>query len=173
LRLFDRSGDDDFFPSPASFLLDPRTFAPSLLTSALPQAASTAKQIALDVVEKPEAFEIKADLPGVKESNVKVTVDGDVLSLSVENQEERDDVKEENGVKVHRVERSINYVRRAIRLPESADTERIKADLNDGVLHVHIPKAEKAEKQRRITVGRGANGAQAIAENKQEEKASK
>ena len=41
------------------------------------------------------------------------------------------------------------------RLPESADTANINADLKDGVLHVTIPKKEKAAKQRRITVGKG------------------
>jgi HSP20 family protein len=170
LRLFNQS-DDDFFPNPASFLLG--GLNPSLLTSSLPQAASAAKQIALDVLEKPDAFEVKADLPGVKEADIALSVDGDVLSLSVEGQDERDDVQEQDGVKVHRIERSTTFVRRAIRLPESADTESISANLQDGVLHVAIPKKEKAEKQKRIPVGRGNNGAQAIAENKEEAKTSK
>ena len=46
-------------------------------------------------MQKPDAFEVKADLPGVKEENVKVTVDGDVLSLAVEGQDDKDEIVEE------------------------------------------------------------------------------
>ena len=48
------------------------------------------------MLQKPDSFEVKGDLPGVKEENVKLSVDGDVLSLSVENVgEKKDEVREE------------------------------------------------------------------------------
>lgn len=48
------------------------------------------------MLQKLDSFEVKGDLPGVKEENVKLSVDGDVLSLSVENVgEKKDEVKEE------------------------------------------------------------------------------
>ena len=47
-------------------------------------------------VQKPDSFEVKGDLPGVKEEDVKLSIDGDVLSLSVENQgKENKETKEE------------------------------------------------------------------------------
>lgn len=53
----------------------------------------------------------------------------------------------------------------ACRLPESADTENIAADLNHGVLTVNIPKREKAPRQRRIAIGKG-DGAKTTAADK-------
>jgi HSP20 family molecular chaperone IbpA len=52
--------------------------------------------------QTPKAFEVKADLPGVDKKDVKVNVDGDVLSLSVEKATGSEEKKEEEGVKYHR-----------------------------------------------------------------------
>ena len=47
------------------------------------------------------AFEVKADLPGVEKKDIKVNVDGDVLTISHERADKKEDKKEENGVKYH------------------------------------------------------------------------
>ena len=53
-------------------------------------------------LQTPKAFEVKADMPGVDKKDVKVNVDGDVLSLSVEQNASKNEDKEEEGVKYHR-----------------------------------------------------------------------
>jgi len=47
------------------------------------------------------AFEVKADLPGVEKKDIKVNVEGDVLTISQERAAKKEDRKEENGVKYH------------------------------------------------------------------------
>ncbi len=54
------------------------------------------------LLQTPKAFEVKADLPGVEKKDIKVNVDGDVLSLAVEKSTGTEDNKEEEGVKYHR-----------------------------------------------------------------------
>jgi HSP20 family protein len=137
----------------------------SVLASNWPTQSPTTKHIPLDVIEKPHLYELKGDLPGIREEEVKLSVDGDVLSISVENVgKAKEETKEEGGIKVHRIERSAAFARRAIRLPESANTENISADLNHGVLTVHIPKREKAPRQRTIPIGKKA-GTKAVADS--------
>lgn len=106
--------------------------------------------IPLDVIEKKNCFEIKADVPGVNKSDIKLSVDGDVLSLSVQKTAAKEDKKEQEGWKLHRMERSQTWVRRSLRLPEHADLAKVAAKYTDGVLLVSVPKSE--EKARSHTV---------------------
>lgn len=123
-------------------------------TGALTQRSESTgiRGIPLDVVETDKSFTVKADVPGVKKEDIKLNVDGDVLSLSVQKSESKEDKKEdENGkVKYHRTERSSAWVQRSLRLPESADLSKISAKYTDGVLHMEVPKSE--EKTRSHTV---------------------
>ncbi|XP_021769150.1 17.8 kDa class I heat shock protein-like [Chenopodium quinoa] len=93
----------------------------------------------IDWKETPEAHVFKADLPGVKKEEVKVEVeDGKVLQISGERNKEQ----EEKNDKWHRVERSSGKFLRRFRLPENAKTEEIKANMENGVLTVTVPKME-------------------------------
>jgi HSP20 family protein len=95
----------------------------------------------VDVRETPEAFFFVADLPGLKREEVRVQVEGKVLSISGERQrEERQDTD-----KWHRVERSSGKFLRQFQLPGEADLERISASAKDGVLTVKVPKAAPPE----------------------------
>jgi HSP20 family protein len=103
------------------------------------------KPIHLDVAERDTGFELKADIPGVDKNDIKLSVDGNVLSISVEKAAQQEERKEEEGgVKWHRVERSTSYSRRAIRMPDSADLTHVTAKYQDGVLQMTIPKTERA-----------------------------
>jgi HSP20 family protein len=101
----------------------------------------------VDIVETPEAFEIKAELPEMKKEDVKVSVEDGQLRISGERKQE----KEEKGKKFHRVERSYGSFMRSFALPENVDESKLSADYKDGVLNVRIPKADKP-KPRSITV---------------------
>lgn len=95
----------------------------------------------VDIVEHDTEYLIKAELPGVKKDDVKVTVQDDVLTITGERTFE----KEEKGRKYHRVERAYGRFARSFTLPEDADGNKVAAEFNDGVLKVHLPKAERAK----------------------------
>ena len=95
---------------------------------------------------------IKADIPGVKKEDIKLDVDDFVLSVSVTQKEEKEETKEKDGVQWHHTERSNSFVKRSVRLPETADMESISAEYKDGVLSVSVPKREVPEKVKRINI---------------------
>jgi HSP20 family protein len=101
----------------------------------------------VDILEDEKEYLVKAELPGVARENVHVTVEKGRLAIKGE----RQFVKEENGQKYHRVERSYGVFQRSFNLPENADAEKVEAEFKDGVLFVHLPKQEKA-KPREIEV---------------------
>jgi HSP20 family protein len=95
----------------------------------------------VDIAETEAEYQIKAELPEVKREDVKVTVEDGVLTISGERRHET----EEKGRKYHRVERSYGSFVRSFTLPEHVDESRVKAEYKDGVLHLHLPKSEKAK----------------------------
>jgi HSP20 family protein len=81
---------------------------------------------------------------------VKVTVEDGVLTLQGERKQE----KEETAKKYHRIERSYGRFVRSFTLPDSVDESKVKAEYTDGVLHLHLPKSEKAKpKQIDVKIG--------------------
>jgi HSP20 family protein len=95
----------------------------------------------VDIVETPEAFQIKAELPDVKKDDVKISVDGGVLRIEGERKHE----KEEKGKKYHRIERSYGSFLRTFTLPDNVDETKVQADFKDGMLNVRLPKGEKVK----------------------------
>lgn len=95
----------------------------------------------VDISETEAEYAIKAELPEVKKEDVKVTVEDGVLTLQGERKQE----KEEKGKKYHRIERSYGRFVRSFTLPDSVDESKVKAEYTDGVLHLHLPKSEKAK----------------------------
>jgi HSP20 family protein len=95
----------------------------------------------VDITEDEKEYLIKAELPEVKQEEVKVSLQDDVLSISGERKFE----KEEKGKKYHRVERAYGSFSRSFSLPQDADSGKVQAEFKDGVLKVHLPKSEKAK----------------------------
>lgn len=98
-------------------------------------------QPSVDVAETVEEFLIKAELPDVKKEDVKVTVENGVLRIEGERKQER----EEKGKKWHRVERSYGSFLRTFSVPDNVDDAKVSAEFKDGLLHVRLPKSEKAK----------------------------
>jgi HSP20 family protein len=105
----------------------------------------------IDVRENEKEIAIDAELPGMNENDVQVVVRDGVLSLKGEKKSERDEKKDT----YHLVERSYGSFERLFRLPEGVNEEQIKADFNNGVLHVVIPKRPEAIKaEKKISIGK-------------------
>ena len=102
---------------------------------------------AVDVFEKEDKFVVKAELPGIKEEDIHVSVVGDTLSIRGEKKTETE-VKEED---YYRSERSYGSFCRSIPLPSNVDANKIEASFEDGVLEVALPKSTKV-KPKRIAV---------------------
>ena len=95
----------------------------------------------VDIAETDTEYQIKAELPEVKKEDVKVTVEDGVLTIQGERRHE----VEEKGKKYHRVERSYGSFVRSFTLPDHVDDAKVKAEYKDGMLHLHLPKSEKAK----------------------------
>jgi HSP20 family protein len=95
----------------------------------------------VDITEDAKEYLVKADLPEVKKENVKVTVEGGVLTITGERRFE----KEEKDKKYHRVERAYGNFLRSFALPDAVDGAKVTADFKDGVLKVRLPKTEAAK----------------------------
>jgi HSP20 family protein len=96
----------------------------------------------VDIAEREDAFEVKADLPGVNRDDVKVKITNNVLTLSGERESENKEGA--NGENYHRFERSYGSFVRSFSLPSAVDEGKIKAEFKDGVLTVTLPKSEAA-----------------------------
>ena len=102
--------------------------------------------------ETDKAFEILADVPGVEDFRVNLSVDGDLVTIEVS--EEHEKKEEDPQARYYRSERSASFQSRSVRLPPSAKMDELKADFEHGVLHVRVPKEKKGEKgPRRIKIG--------------------
>ncbi len=95
----------------------------------------------VDITETEGEYAIKAELPEVRKEDVKITVEDGVLTLQGERKQE----KEETGRKYHRIERSYGRFVRSFTLPDTVDESKVRADYAEGVLHLHLPKSEKAK----------------------------
>lgn len=93
---------------------------------------------AVDIYETPQKIVLNADLPGIKQEDIQVSVERDRLVLRGERKFESE-VNREN---YHRVERSFGTFARSFTLPPNIDQENIRADYKNGVLQVTLPKRD-------------------------------
>ncbi len=96
---------------------------------------------AMDVYETDDGIYVKAELPGVKKEDLKISVDDNVLTIRAE--KKQDGPKDLNCY--YCSERVFGTFQRSFTLPATADTGNIKASYRDGVLEVMIPKKEEAK----------------------------
>lgn len=141
-RLFDRFSGNFGFPSlRRMFDVEPWRFEAMGITNP-----------AIDVSEDDKAYKISAELPGLDEKDIDVTVTGDALVLRGEKRHEKEE-KEKN---YYLSERSYGAFQRAFALPEGIDRNKIDAQFSKGVLTITLPKTAEAQKQaKKITVKAG------------------
>jgi HSP20 family protein len=105
---------------------------------------------AMDLVETDDHFVLKADLPGVAESDVNIVFENNVLTLSGERMAEHEAKKDG----YYRLERTSGSFSRSLTLPDGIDAGAVTAKFDNGVLEVRIPKPAEA-KPRRIQIDVG------------------
>jgi HSP20 family protein len=105
----------------------------------------------IDVAESKDAIDVTAELPGVDEKDVDVTLANGMLTVRGEKKTERDEQDKDRNW--HVVERSYGSFSRTIPLPFDPDPAKVEAKFDKGVLHIHLPKpAEVAQKQQKIEI---------------------
>jgi len=102
----------------------------------------------LDVREGEKEICITAELPGVKESDIDLRIEGDMLTLSGEKKSETQEEREN----YHMMERSYGRFRRTVQLPFAPNPEQVQADFQQGVLTIRMPKQAQQERSRRIEI---------------------
>ena len=105
---------------------------------------------AMDLVETEDHFVLRADLPGLTESDVNIEVNENVLTLSGERRHEHEAKKDG----YYRLERGSGQFSRSLTLPDGVDADAITASFDKGVLEVRIPKPEE-RKPRRVAISVG------------------
>lgn len=101
----------------------------------------------LDISETDTAVEAKLDLPGVEAKEIEIQLNGNVVTISGERKEE----KEEKEKTYHRVERRTGIFSRSFSLPCTVEEDEVAAEYHEGVLTITLPKTEVA-KTRKIQV---------------------
>ena len=105
----------------------------------------------IDIAETKDAIDLAAELPGVDEKDLDVTLADGILTIRGEKKTARDERDKDKNW--HVVERSYGLFSRAISLPFDPDPGKVEAKFDKGVLHIHLPKpAEMAKKQQKIEI---------------------
>ena len=102
----------------------------------------------VDVRETNDALIFEAELPGMNEDDVEITVESNVLTIKGERKLEKRDEKES----YHRMERHYGCFQRTYTLTNNIDVDGVKASYRDGILEVTFPKKEEA-KPKKVTIG--------------------
>ena len=101
----------------------------------------------VDILESKDSYLIRAELPGMRNEDLKTEVNDGLLTLSGERKLE----EPASGVEYHRVERVTGKFSRSFHVPQTVNPDGIKATYKDGILEVQVPKADEA-KPRQIAI---------------------
>lgn len=106
---------------------------------------------AVDVAETDSEIVLAFDLPGMRQEDIAVELDSDVLTVSGR----RERAEEQTGERFYRVERRFGAFSRSVTLPAGVEDADVKATFENGVLEVRVPKPQAA-KPKRIEIGAGS-----------------
>ena len=111
-------------------------------------SAVAAPQLKLEVSEDDKSYTIKAEIPGVKKEDIRISVDGNLVSISAEVKKESE---QKEGKKLIHSERYYGQVTRSFTLDSEVDEAAAQAKYADGVLEAVLPKKQQAP-AKRITI---------------------
>ena len=130
-----------------------RLFQDNFARSRSSQAELASWAPAVDIYETENELVVKADLPDVQEKDIDVRVENNTLTIRGE-RKFSNEVHEDNYL---RIERAYGTFTRSFSLPNTVDTEAIKAEYRNGVLTVRMPKREES-KPKQIKISVSENG---------------
>ena len=143
-RMFDRLWSGGF-GSPLLRRMLPETFEPGA-------AAFSVSSPAIDFAEDEKAYHLTAELPGMSEKDIDLTLSEDMLTISGEKHDEKEEARKD----YHFSERRFGSFRRAVQLPQHIDRDKIEANFKNGVLRVTLPKTPDAmQRQKKIEIKAG------------------
>jgi HSP20 family protein len=99
----------------------------------------------IDVKEDAKEIKVTAELPGMDEKDIDLTLSGDLLTIKGEKQQETED----KGKDYYRTERRYGSFRRVVPLSAEVDEGKAEADFKKGVLKIRLPKTAEAQKNRK------------------------
>lgn len=105
-------------------------------------------RIRMDVSETDQAYQVKAEIPGVKKDDIKISIEGDKISISAEVKEEKEEKSAGNMV---RSERYYGQAYRSFTLPQEVDDAKVEAKYQDGILSLTLPK-KPGKSSKQITI---------------------
>jgi HSP20 family protein len=108
----------------------------------------SAPEMRIDVSESDGAYDVQAEVPGVRKEDIDITIDGNQVSIAAEARRESE---KKDGNREVRTERYYGQVFRSFSLPTDVDDAKAQARYENGVLSLHLPKKENGQ-QRRIKV---------------------
>lgn len=115
----------------------------------VPRRAEWQVAPAMDLVEKDDAYEITAELPGLDDKHVEIKLSNHTLTIKGEKSEEKEDRQKD----YYLSERRYGSFQRSFQLPDGVDSDKIEASFTKGVLTVKLPKTAAAKKaEKKITV---------------------
>lgn len=117
-----------------------------LFPASLFEADAAPLKIRIDVTENERAFNVKADIPGVRKEDINVRVEGNLVQIDAEVRSERQTRGEAD--KVLRSERHYGSISRAFTLGQDVDAGKVQAKYADGVLSLELPKKAPADSRR-------------------------
>lgn len=140
-RVFDRLWSGGLTPPVFRRLFSPETFESADFSAP-----------AIDFTEDEKAYRLTAELPGLSEKDIDLTISDDMLTISGEKREE----KEQGDKNYHFSERRFGSFRRVVQLPQHIERDKIEANFKNGVLSVMLPKtADAMQRQKKIEVKAG------------------
>lgn len=96
---------------------------------------------AVDMIDQKDELILRADLPGLDEKDIEVTMQDGTVTIRGERKEEKEEKKED----YYCCERRYGAFARTLMLPTSVDPDKVKATFSRGVLEIHLPKAKEAK----------------------------
>ncbi len=113
-------------------------------------APAAAFMPSFDVKESPDAYQLKADLPGILEADLEISLESNRLTVAGKREAET----AKDGERWHLAERSNGSFSRTFTLPEDVDSEKVVAELRNGVLTLMVPKRPEV-RPKKISVSLG------------------
>ncbi|EPZ36425.1 HSP20-like chaperone domain-containing protein [Rozella allomycis CSF55] len=136
--------------SPSRLLTPPEYGSGQLMPRQVPTLGLGTSGIRLDISETPDKVLLKADMPGIKKEDIKVSTDEENKTLSIEAERKYEKEHEDEERKIF--ERHFGKMQRTVHVPLADFNKGCEAKFENGVLCVCFPKAERAAKGKAVTI---------------------